>query len=174
MAECPFCGTSVPDLASQCPKCGAAVASNSDCPPLDAATLQNQVLSLLSKGSKIEAIKVFREATGVGLAEAKAAVEALERSQMIAMSGTVDSDVEAEVLPILKQQGLIPAIKVYRERTGTGLKESKDAVEAIAAKHGIVASRTTGCAGAALVLIILITAGWIEVVWPVLACCKLP
>lgn len=168
MSECPFCGASIPAVANQCPKCGAAVASNSDRPPFDAAALQIQVLALLSSGSKIEAIKVYREATGVGLAEAKSAVEALERNQVIATSGTVDSDLEAELLPILRNQGLIPAIKVYRERTGTGLKESKDAVEAIAARHGIVASRSTGCAGAALVLFILLTAGWLEVVWPIL------
>ncbi len=37
-----------------------------------------QIRSLLQRGNKIEAIKMYREATGVGLAEAKAAVEAIE------------------------------------------------------------------------------------------------
>ncbi|NJN97033.1 MAG: hypothetical protein HC875_24520 [Anaerolineales bacterium] len=37
-----------------------------------------QIRSLLQQGNKIEAIKIYREATGVGLAEAKAAVEAIE------------------------------------------------------------------------------------------------
>lgn len=37
-----------------------------------------QIKSLLQRGNKIEAIKIYREATGVGLAEAKAAVEAIE------------------------------------------------------------------------------------------------
>src|SRR5690606_31010512 len=36
--------------------------------------------SLLREGRKIEAIKVYREATGCGLAEAKAGVERLETS----------------------------------------------------------------------------------------------
>lgn len=36
------------------------------------------VADLLAQGRKIEAIKVYREKTGVGLAEAKAAVEAYE------------------------------------------------------------------------------------------------
>lgn len=36
-----------------------------------------QIRSLLQRGNKIEAIKIYREATGVGLAEAKAAVEAI-------------------------------------------------------------------------------------------------
>ncbi|MFJ9390406.1 ribosomal protein L7/L12 [Nocardioides sp. NPDC101246] len=38
---------------------------------------QDEVLALVREGKKIEAIKVYREATGVGLAEAKRAVEQL-------------------------------------------------------------------------------------------------
>lgn len=37
------------------------------------------IVAALKSGNKIMAIKLFREATGVGLAEAKAAVEAMER-----------------------------------------------------------------------------------------------
>lgn len=38
---------------------------------------QDEVVALVRAGKKIEAIKVYREATGVGLAEAKSAVERL-------------------------------------------------------------------------------------------------
>ncbi|MER7560042.1 ribosomal protein L7/L12 [Nocardioides sp. NPDC126508] len=38
---------------------------------------QDEVVALVRAGKKIEAIKVYREATGVGLAEAKYAVERL-------------------------------------------------------------------------------------------------
>ena len=38
---------------------------------------QDEVVALVRAGKKIEAIKVYREATGVGLAEAKRAVEQL-------------------------------------------------------------------------------------------------
>ena len=48
---------------------------------------------------------------------------------------------------MLKRNELIPAIKRYREQTGCGLKESKDAVEALAARHGIVRPQRAGCAG---------------------------
>jgi hypothetical protein len=40
--------------------------------------LQEQVRRLLSQGKKIEAIKIYREATGLGLAESKYAVEMVE------------------------------------------------------------------------------------------------
>jgi len=40
--------------------------------------LSPQVQEALRSGNKIEAIKLYRELTGVGLAEAKQAVEAIE------------------------------------------------------------------------------------------------
>jgi hypothetical protein len=40
--------------------------------------LKEQIRSLLLQGNKIEAIKIYREATGLGLAESKYAVEVVE------------------------------------------------------------------------------------------------
>jgi hypothetical protein len=42
------------------------------------AKVSEQIVDALKKGNKIEAIKVFRNATGVGLTEAKSAIEAIE------------------------------------------------------------------------------------------------
>lgn len=42
-------------------------------------TLPPQILELIQRGKKIEAIKLYREHTGVGLKEAKDAVEELAR-----------------------------------------------------------------------------------------------
>jgi ribosomal protein L7/L12 len=42
-----------------------------------------EILGLLQAGRKIEAIKVYREATGVGLKEAKDAVEAMEANRIV-------------------------------------------------------------------------------------------
>lgn len=39
-----------------------------------------EIRQLLKSGNKIAAIKLFREATNVGLAEAKSAIEAIERT----------------------------------------------------------------------------------------------
>jgi hypothetical protein len=61
---------------------------------------------------------------------------------------------EADVLGLMQGQQKIKAIKLYRERTGVGLKEAKDFVEALAAKHGVAPS-AGGCAG--MVLLMLIT-----------------
>lgn len=68
-------------------------------------------------------------------------------------SGKADSALVGQVLKELQTGGKIAAIKLYREQTGVGLKDAKDAVEALGAKHGIVATRS-GCAGVLLVLLL--------------------
>ena len=45
--------------------------------------------------------------------------------------GTIDADVLAQIKSLLARNQKIQAIKVYRERYGVGLKQAKDAVEAI-------------------------------------------
>jgi large subunit ribosomal protein L7/L12 len=111
--------------------------------------LEERLRSLLAEGRKIEAIKVYREATGAGLAEAKDAVEALEAGQKLPSSAVFDQESEKDIVALLEQGQKIEAIRIYREKTGAGLKEAKDAVEALAAKHGLPAGRS-GCAGVVL------------------------
>ncbi|MBS2535292.1 ribosomal protein L7/L12 [Catenulispora sp. NF23] len=48
--------------------------------PGSAIETDPQLAALIQAGKKIQAIKVYREATGAGLKDAKNAVEALERS----------------------------------------------------------------------------------------------
>jgi hypothetical protein len=59
------------------------------------------------------------------------------------------SDFEKEILGLMKGGKKIEAIKLYRQKTGFGLKESKDAVDALAAKYGIE-SKGVGCASVIL------------------------
>lgn len=111
---------------------------------------QDEIVQLLTRKQKIAAIKRYREMTGVGLAEAKAAVEQMEREllvgqplsmsmaaqPMIGMAGNVDDQEEgaalvflAEVRQLALSGNKIAAIKLYREKTGVGLKEAKDVVD---------------------------------------------
>jgi len=50
---------------------------------------------------------------------------------------------EGEVIELLRQGNPLGAIKLYRERTHLGLKESKEAVEAIARRHNIPLSSSS-------------------------------
>ncbi|MEX2185473.1 MAG: hypothetical protein WD875_01710 [Pirellulales bacterium] len=59
---------------------------------------------------------------------------------------------EAAVVDLMRRSRKIEAIKRYREATGKGLKESKEAVEEIAQRHGVPShSSGVGC-GATLFL----------------------
>ncbi|MCK6482416.1 MAG: ribosomal protein L7/L12, partial [Planctomycetes bacterium] len=71
-----------------------------------------------------------------GLAEGKAAVERLEQDLAgQAPAGWPPADLPVEQIKALVRDGnLIGAIKAYREATGCGLKEAKDAVDKIAAE----------------------------------------
>lgn len=90
----------------------------------------------LRAGDKIAAIKRYRELYGVGLKEAKDAVDALTAGQPYELPAKAllrevnDSEIEASI----RRGALIDAIKLYREKTGVGLKEAKDAVEAWSAR----------------------------------------
>src|SRR5262249_8164691 len=130
MRRCPFCNHENPVGIRLCPNCGAALPESIG----SAQALeewQQEIRALLGEGQKIEAIKVYRGRTGAGLEEAKEAGEALERGEPLPIPEMVDEYFERELSALLDEGQKIEAIKVYRERTGVGLKEAKDAVEAI-------------------------------------------
>ncbi len=148
MQPCPACGKSTSDTAQYCEYCGSPVAD----PPSDNVELANRVKRLLADGQKIEAIKVLREATGAGLAEAKLAVEAIERGDIIKSAGLGD-DFENELLALLQGGEKIEAIKRCCARNACGLKAAKDFVEALAEQRGIVVPKG-GCLGVVFGLMI--------------------
>jgi large subunit ribosomal protein L7/L12 len=81
-------------------------------------------------------LRVTRLETAVAALQAQSASGAVPYgspqvvAQPAAGAGT-EPDWMAEVRSLKAQGKLINAIKVYRERTGLGLKEAKDAVEAL-------------------------------------------
>lgn len=116
-------------------------------PPLDAPSvrpapaaapapvdLESQLKALLAGGRKIEAIKRLREATGLGLAEAKDWVETIERGGAVDLppAASEPDDVYDEIRALLATNQKLAAIKRLREATGLGLAEAKARVESIA------------------------------------------
>lgn len=107
-------------------------------PSLPAAAIE-----ALQSGNMIEAIKITREKLGLGLKEAKDAVDAYQAGARSSQSsgGAVapqrsgGAEVPVEALPLLESGNLIGAIRVTRERTGLGLKDSKQLVEKYLACH---------------------------------------
>jgi ribosomal protein L7/L12 len=104
---------------------------------------ENELRSLVAAGHRIEAVKRYREQSGSGLKDAAEAVQALAREQGI--SQRQSDSVEWDVLLLLERGQKVQAIKFYRQRTGSGLQESKAAVERIAAEHNISPPGGAGC-----------------------------
>lgn len=90
----------------------------------------------LANGERIDAIRLYREYSGTGLAEAEEAVSAMAANEggNAASVGMLTESQEAKLREILESGRKIEAVKQYREYTGAGLKESKEFVEALEAK----------------------------------------
>jgi ribosomal protein L7/L12 len=95
-----------------------------------------RIRQIAQSGRMIEAIKEYRLLTNAGLAESKAAVEALRFGTGVSVAAPQPSAVESsrakQILDLMAQEKKIEAIKLYRGWTGADLKQAKDAVEALA------------------------------------------
>jgi ribosomal protein L7/L12 len=100
------------------------------------ATDDLEIRRALAAGNKIAAIKRYRALTGVGLKEAKDAVEAIAVGRPVAPAiaafGISPQSGHNTVIALLAAGNKIAAIKLYREAIGVGLEEAKEAVEALA------------------------------------------
>ncbi|GAB3596170.1 ribosomal protein L7/L12 [Microbacterium tumbae] len=92
---------------------------------------------LVREGQKIAAIKVYKDTTGVGLKEAK---DRIDRWQLGAVPSaathaapttnhSLSDPARRELDRLVAGNQRIAAIKVLREQTGLGLKESKDIID---------------------------------------------
>ncbi len=105
-----------------------------------------QFARLVREGRKIDAIRLYRQETGASLVEAKTAIEGgtaasttsdLEHKVdlLLAKFGvTHGDDTDDEIAEMARSGRKIEAMRLYRERTGTGLAEAKAAVEGLMAR----------------------------------------
>lgn len=96
----------------------------------DPQSLPANVVEALERGDAIEAIKRLRQATGLGLKEAKDLIDQHARGETVTVSAAVPLALSPVVIEALQRGNKIEAIRLLREQTGLGLKEAKDAIEA--------------------------------------------
>lgn len=139
--------TPSPTMARSVASTSVSTASASQLTPAVIAEIDR----LVAADKKIHAIKVYRQHTGVRLQEAKDRIDhwsvsttaphlaavsnaAAAYSSITAtpssVRGALPASVAAEVDHLVAADQKINAIKLVREHTGLGLKESKDVVEA--------------------------------------------
>lgn len=107
----------------------------------DTAAKIAEIKRLVYQNEKIQAVKLYRETFGTGLKESKDAVEEIARGAWTTPAASVVTgqmpplgDLPgrmAEIKRLIDSGQKIEAIKIFRETFGTGLKEAKDAVEAM-------------------------------------------
>jgi ribosomal protein L7/L12 len=163
--QCQYCGSSVipPEEAkmavSQFPEGGTQFTGN----PQELAKLA-ELGVLVADGSKIEAVKKYREIFAVGLKEAKEAVDKMMRGESVTVTHTstsvkssspttagwtfpkeenADFSKLKELAVLVKANKKIQAVKLYRELYGVGLKEAKQAVDKMRRGESVTVSRTT-------------------------------
>lgn len=94
-----------------------------------------EIHKLLHEQKVIHAIKLYREATGSSLAEAKEAVEEMARNEYTKPPDDVrDRDnpvLDSRIRSLLSRKRKVDAVKIYREEYGVSLKEAKDVVDRI-------------------------------------------
>jgi ribosomal protein L7/L12 len=124
-----------------------------------------KIADLIREGRKIEAIKLLRESTGIGLKQAKEEVERLSKEMSGQASSPAISDaggpgpsgaLSKEVVDLARQGKKIQAIKLLREQTGIGLKEAKEQVEEVTGRGG-------GCLSV-LLLLVMIAVGVVGII----------
>lgn len=130
--------------------------------------LPEDVRQALAEGQKIEAIRLLRMRAGLGLAEAKAAVESgvapTPASEEIPVSA-----LPAEVRTALEAGNAIEAIRLLRKASGLGLKNAKAVIDAapLGRKGGAVPGEPglapgevprSGASAGALVLVVVLVA----------------
>ena len=104
---------------------------------------KEELRDLIASGQMIAAVKRYREITGVGLQEALHAVTQLGEAGGGETASSVSAkpdpkamrQAEAEALAAIREGNAMEAIKRYRRHTRLGLKESKEAVDALTISH---------------------------------------
>lgn len=138
------------------------------------------IKAALFAGNKIEAIKLYREQTKLGLAEAKAAVEKLE-AELCQSSPESFTAAPAKECGVTKQTPehqaaalqtalfagrKIEAIRIYRGQRKVGLAEAKAAVEQLEAElrqsspGSFTAAPAKGCGVTMVMAVVIVAALW--------------
>jgi len=92
--------------------------------------LPPDVIAAMDASNKIEAIRLLRAQTGLGLADAKEAVESRRMPAKPVARPALPTELPLEAIAALQRGQKIEAIKIVRAKFGIDLKDAKEVVDA--------------------------------------------
>lgn len=169
LINCPECGKEISDKAISCPSCGCPInqqSTNSNeeylcCPKCHSKELHSEHKGF--SGGKALAGVVLTG--GIGLLAGTIGSKDVQitclkcgnkfkAGEAIVVGSSTENDEELE--RILTTQGLVHAVKYYKDKSGLDLLDSKNYVDGYIKNKGITPLKDTGgCAGVILLFIIL-------------------
>lgn len=103
--------------------------------------LPDEAVDAINNGDAIEAIKIVREKTGLGLKEAKDAVDVFREGNSASIKRKENAQIPLKAVALLEIGNLIEAIRETRQSTGLGLKDSKQLVKAYLVENPSIRER---------------------------------
>ena len=91
--------------------------------------LPDDVRAAIAAGNQIDAIRLLRQHSGLGLAEAKAAVDSAKVARSASSPVEYGWELPREAKTALDQGKLLQALRVLRAAQGIGLKDAKAIVD---------------------------------------------
>ena len=90
-----------------------------------------EILSVWNSGSKVLAIKLLREQSGLGLSEAKQLLESVDATDSsLAVNSAIPASAELRIHAAMASGNKLEAVKLLKEATGLGLAEAKERIDA--------------------------------------------
>ncbi len=130
---CKFCNTTL-RLTAEIVGSQASIDLNPQTDPYRSLADVDRIKGLLKENRRTDAVRLYMEQTGASLKEATQAIDQIQHDRPAEVIHTPAGPFAVDLGEIerLTQNGQkINAIKLLREQTGLGLKEAKDAVDAI-------------------------------------------
>ena len=92
--------------------------------------LPQNVRDAIERGNLVDAIKLLRQQTGLGLKEAKDLVDSQVGGNVAKAARSWSGTLPASAAAALEQGNKVDAIRLLREQTGLGLAEAKAIIDA--------------------------------------------
>lgn len=98
----------------------------------------------MAQNRKLEAVKLLHKEGSCGLKEAKDYVDSLAIGNQVQLSSAVITNLDDQLKSLIVQGRKLEAIKLYKDKTGLGLKECKDYIDDLAAADLNIAGNSDG------------------------------